>query len=127
MPLHLDGSGAWEPRADASLPDHSKHPNNANLDLAREAGPAGAPGERARARMKDFFNYANYLEAVEMGHGGGWWRLACTREKVSGPGSNQDTNHCKVQPSVWRRGTLQGIVGLHLTFFPFFLQKASIK
>ena len=55
VPLHLDGSGAREPRADTSLPDHSKHPNNANLDLAREAGPAGAPGEEQRAGMKDFF------------------------------------------------------------------------
>lgn len=30
-----------------------------------------------------------------MGRGGSWWRLASTREKVSEPGSNQDTNHCK--------------------------------
>lgn len=45
VPLHLDGSGAREPRADTSLPDHSKHPNNANLDLARRRA-LPAPLER---------------------------------------------------------------------------------
>ena len=35
VPLHLDGSGAREPRADTSLPDHSKHPNDAHPDICK--------------------------------------------------------------------------------------------
>lgn len=33
----------------------------------------------------------------------------------------------KVQPSVWRRGTLQCLVGLYPNIFSILLQKANIK
>ena len=126
VPLHLDGSGAREPRADTSLPDHSKHPNDAHPDLAGEAAPAGAPGVEQRAGMYDFFS--------ELPRGSGKWAAVAAGgdwhppgRKSVGRGPTRTQITAKVQPSVWRRGTLQCLVGLYPNIFSILLQKANIK
>lgn len=55
-----------------------------------------------------------------MGHGGSWWRLASTREKVSGPGSAGHKSLQKFSLLFGGGDTFTSLVGLHLTFFHFF-------
>lgn len=126
VPLHLDGSGAREPRADTSLPDHSKHPNDAHPDLAREAAPAGAPGWSKGPECTIFL--VNYLEAV--GNGPRWQLVETGIHQGESQWAGVQPGHKSLQKFsllFGGEGHCNVSLGYILTFFPFFCKRRTLN